>query len=118
MGLKNERAVDIELGPTRHAKCTLLIVDGDKHADDVERLQKFIGKLKVYVGYVLSPGFAASHPGVEPRDVLVGVVCHQPPTAQMLAVTEVGPRGRPDAVIRVVMQHCPAPSDMPWFVAE
>ena len=117
MSLANERTIDIEIGPTKHAKCTLLVVDGDRHADEVERVQRFVAKLKHYVGYILSDAFAAAHPGVSPGEVLIGVVCHQPPNGQMLAVTEVGPRGRPDAKIRVATAHCPLPSDMPWFVS-
>jgi hypothetical protein len=116
VSLKNEQTVDIEIGPTSHARCTLLIVDGERHADEVERVQMFVAKLKHYVGVILSLDFAAAHPGVEPKDVLIGVVCQQSPNEQMLRVTEVGPRGRPDATIRVVLAHCPLPSDMPWFV--
>jgi hypothetical protein len=118
MSLENEHVVDIEIGPTAHAQRTLLIVDGDEHADEVERTQKFVAKLKAYVAYILSEAFAAAHPGVEPQDVLIGVVCHQEPNEQMRSVTEVGPRGRPGAKIRVATDHCPSPSDMPWFVRE
>jgi hypothetical protein len=118
VSLENEQTIDLEIGATPHAKVTLLIVDGGTHADEVERLQKFVAKLKNYVGFILSPAFADGHPGVAPRDVLIGVVCHQKPNAQMLQVTEVAPRGRPDATIRVAVAHCPLPSDMPWFVTK
>lgn len=116
MSLDDTDSIDIVLGPTPHARLTLVIADGDSHADEGERLAKFAAKLKVYVGYVLGPQFGRDHPGVGPADVLIGVVCRQPPSEQMLGVTEVRPRGRPEAAIRVAVARQPSPGEVPWFL--
>lgn len=116
MGLDDAKSIDIVLGPTPHAKVTLVIVDGEVHADENLRFNKFLAKLRAYIGHVMCPQFAAAHPGVEPKDVLIGVLCKQPPNEVMLQMTEVRPTAPPDVSIRVRCAQYEPGSPFPWFV--
>lgn len=116
MGLSDTNSIDIVLDATRHAKCTLLIVDGQAHTDQELRFNQFLSKLRGYVAYVISDQFAADHPGVEPNEVLIGVTCSTPPSEAMQAITQIRPHARPDALIRVSCVHYVQGGPMPWFV--
>ena len=116
MGLDDTKSIDLVLNPTAHAKVTLVIVDGEKHADEKVRFDKFLAKLRAYVSYIVSPPFAAAHPGVEPKDVLIGVLCTQPPSEMMREVREVRPHARPDLSVRVSCVEYQPGGPLPWFV--
>jgi hypothetical protein len=110
MPLDDLEKIDLELGPTAHAKVTLVITDGQPHADQQRRLEKLVDKIQAYVSYVVNPQFAERHKGVKPADVLICAVCHDPPTEMMKKITSVRPAGdtNPDNLIRVVcVEHRP-----------
>ena len=116
MGLEDTKSIDIVLNPTPHAQVTLVIVDGEKHADEQVRFDKFLVKLRAYIAYVSGRQFATAHPGVEPKDVLIGVFCTQPPNEMMRQIKEVRPHGRPDVSIRVSCVEYQPGDPLPWFV--
>lgn len=116
MALDDIKSIDFVLDPTPHAKLTLLIVDGVPHADEEARFNKFLKKLGAYVAYIIGPTFATDHPGVEPNDVLIGVLCAQPPNAAMKEMTEVRPAGKPDVSIRVICTQWRPGDEIPWFI--
>src|SRR5207248_1298886 len=66
-----------------------------------ERLNALLAKLKTYVGYILSDEFAQDNPDIGPDDVSIGVVCANPPTAEMLQITHVKPRIQPPRSIPI-----------------
>jgi len=116
MGLDEIKTIDIVLNPTPHAKVTLLIVDGQPHADEEIRFNKFLKKLGGYVAYLTGPEFAKNHPGVETKDVLIGVLCAQPPNEVMKEMKEVRPSGKPDLSIRVICTQYRPGDEIPWFI--
>lgn len=116
MALDDINSIDFVLDATPRAKVTLLIADGGVHADEEVRFNKFLKKLGGYVVYVTGPEFARNHPGVEPKDVLIGVLCAQPPNAVMKEMTEVRPKEKPGVFIRVIcIQYRPG-DEFPWFI--
>ena len=104
MALDEFDKIDMVLGPTKHAKVTLVALDGRPHKDQELRFRRFAEKLQAYVSYVLSPQFWAERPGVKPSQVLICVACHEPPSDLMTQVTSVRPTGDadPSHLIKVV----------------
>jgi hypothetical protein len=98
MSLDDTGKIDMVLGPTRDAKLTLAIVDGVPHADENERFNKLVIKLRVYMTYLFGPSrqFAKEHPGLKPSDVVICVLSHDPPNEVMLEMETVRPHGDTD----------------------
>jgi len=62
-----------------------------------------LDKLRSYIGYIYSDGFAARYPCVAPREVSVEVVCKQPPSERMARLTSFAPRG--DELNRIAVTY-------------
>ena len=101
MALEDHDSIDIVLGPSRHAKLTLVAVDGRPHDDADVRFDLLARKLQAYLAYLSDPGFSQKHPGLRPSDALICVVCHDPPTEAMRQIQFVRPSGDPDPDHRV-----------------
>src|SRR5438552_19170833 len=113
MGLDDLNSIDIVLNPTPHAKRTLVIVDGEAHGDEEIRFTKLLAKLKCYVAYITSEQFSAAHPGVAPNDVMIGVMCSQPPNEGMKLIDRIRPHALPDVLIRVACVHYKSGGPLP-----
>jgi hypothetical protein len=100
MPLEDPNVIDIIATPAP-GKLELVISDAGITADPRERLDRLIAKIKNYVGYILRDGFAADHPGLTTDDVAIVVACANAPTADMLAITHVTPRGDRSQAIAV-----------------
>src|SRR5689334_18388565 len=83
----------------------LVIRDDGLWDDDDLRWSCLLDKLKSYIGYIHSDDFAAEYPGVAPREVTVEVVCRQPPSPRMAALTSFAPRG--DEANRIALTCTP-----------
>ena len=116
MGLSDPTSIDLVLNATTHAKRTLVIVDGEAHTDEESRINQLLEKLKCYVAYITSEQFGADYPGVNPNEVLIGVMCSQPPTEGMRLVTQIRPHAAPDVLIRVSCVHYVRGGTLPWFI--
>lgn len=117
MALDDTSAIDIVLDATAHAKCTLLIMDGGTHADEEIRFAKLTKKLGSYVAYISGSQFAVDHPGVAADEVLIGILCSQPPSERMKQITHARPHGKPDVLIRVHCVHHVMGAPLPWFIS-
>ena len=101
---KNDGAV-----ATPDGKLLLLITDAGITADAELRFALLIDKLHTYVGYVLGEDFSRAHPKHKPSDVVIRVMCAQPPSPQMQGLTQISPSGRKDLAIPVEFQVFPRP---------
>jgi hypothetical protein len=115
MSLSDAKSIDIVLGPTPHAKCTLIAVDSEDHANETQRFEKLRVKLLAYLNYIFGPQFAKAHPGVDSSDVLIGVICKNPPDALMREMTAIQPHADPHRSVRVAVVHSES-GKLPWFV--
>lgn len=79
----------------------LVIVDAGQPAEEQERFQAFLAKLKCYVAFVMSDDFKQKFPAARPADVVIRVVCSSAPSAAMLQVSGVTPKG--DAANRITV---------------
>ena len=96
MSLDDTGKIDMVLGPTRDAKLTLAIVDGVPHADENQRFNKLVTKLRVYMTYLFGPQFAMEHPGLKVSEVVICLLSHDPPNELMLQMQTVRPHGDTD----------------------
>ena len=101
MALDDADTIDLILGPTRHAKAALVILDGRSHDDPAKRFDLLARKLRAYVAYLQGPQFVGPRAGMKPSDALVCVVCHDPPTEAMKQIQFVRPHADPDPDHRV-----------------
>ncbi len=92
MPLEDTDSIDMGLEPTP-GKIQLVITDAGITTDPEERMKLFMEKLKTYVGFIMSPRFKTDYPNIQPKDVSISVVCKNPPTEKMAAITQVTPRG-------------------------
>jgi hypothetical protein len=90
-------------------KLMLVITDAGITSDAEQRLGYFVAKLRTYLGYILSDEFTAEHPKHKPTDVVIRVMCAQPPSAQMQGMTRITPAERKDLSIPIEFQHFPRP---------
>lgn len=77
----------------KDGQIVLCIADAGVTTDPTSRLNKFIEKLKTYVGYMMSDDFKKSYPGVVPSSVAIYLIYTQPPTEAMKVFSNVGPSG-------------------------
>ena len=107
MSLEDANTIDFILGPTRHAKTTLVVTDGRSHDDPAKRFELLAAKLRAYVPYLQGPEFIGPKAAMKPSDALVCVVCHDPPTEDMKQIQFIRPHGDPDPDhrVRVVFAH-------------
>lgn len=92
MTLEDPNMLDIEFR-AKDGQIVLCIVDAGTTSDPTSRLNKFIEKLKTYVGYVMSDDFKKSHPGVTPSSVAIYFIYTEPPIEAMKVFSNVGPSG-------------------------
>lgn len=100
MPLEDSDRIDI-VTKTPEVRVQLIITDAGITTDPEERYNKFVAKLKTYVGYVMGSEFKEDYPGKGPGDVTIRLISQTPPTEKMKAITSVTPRGDRDNVIRV-----------------
>ena len=82
----------------------LLMLDHGATTDEDERFRLLNQKLGTYVAYVMDDKFREAHPQTKPKDVLIRVLCKNPPTADMQIVEAVTPHGDWVNEIRVVFE--------------
>jgi hypothetical protein len=116
MSLHDVQRIDLVLGPARHAKCTLIIVDGEQHTDQTQRFEMLGRKLTAYFSYIQSTKFAEDHPGVDRSEVLIGVICQQAPSEEMLRLNILQSDDNPNISVRVAVAQHETGSTLPWFV--
>lgn len=92
---------------TPDGKLMLVITDAGITADPDQRFALLLAKLGSYVGYVVSEDFSRSHPKHKPADVVIRIMCAQPPSTKMQGLTQVSPSGRKDLSIPVEFQVFP-----------
>jgi hypothetical protein len=77
----------------------LLIFDHGTTADETERYTLLTKKLAAYVNFVMSDAFRTENAQSKPTDVVIHVLCKNPPNSAMQTVQAVFPRG--DRVNRI-----------------
>lgn len=88
MPLEDSDRIDIVTAPAP-GKLDLIVTDSGITSDPHRRHRLLLRKLRSYAAYVLDPDFGGRHPGVTPADVSITVVCHDPPSGEMAAITEI-----------------------------
>lgn len=94
---------------TPDGKLLLVITDAGITVDAEQRFALLLAKLRTYVGYILSDEFSRAHSKHKPSDVVIRIMCAQPPSPQMQGLTQISPSGRKDLAIPVEIQVFPRP---------
>lgn len=102
MTLEDPSRIDI-VTREKDGRIALVIVDAGVTTDPQERFDMLLSKLKAYVNYVMSIKFKEQYLDVRARDVLISVVCRNPPTEAMKRIENVGPSG--DRVNRLEVRY-------------
>ena len=103
MTLEEPNKIDI-IGKTKEGKIFLAIVEAELTADQDERFQKLITKIKTYANYIMGDDFKKKYPNTKPKDVVIKVVCNNEPSDQMKQIENIGPKGDIENRISVVYE--------------
>jgi len=103
MSLRDATKIDLILSGTDHA-LTLVIVDGGQIVDPTKRYDALLLKLGHYIAFITSPDFTRDYPRTALDKVSIVVHYYTKPSAKMLQITAVMPKGSEAPKIKVMFE--------------
>ena len=106
MGLEDKSTIDIMTKSLEGLEngLELHIVDSGEVTDEMQRYRMLVEKVGTYLGFIMSAEFARDYPTTRPVDVVIRVLCKQPPNEAMQQVQAVFPRGDRTNRVRVIYE--------------
>jgi hypothetical protein len=105
MPLEDPNVIDIILKPDEQGKVGLVITDAGLTTDPAQRFALFRQKVINYCTAVIEGEFKQDYPDLSTPDFYIKVISELPPTPEMLAMSVVGSKSRPEHRMEVYFER-------------